>query len=110
VQNPTAQPKLQALCKMGNKRTITNHKTYAICNQTAHNTSDIKTTVLLHRTNYKWLKNSVEDLALMQNQELHETYSRQSSKIQVLEVFLFENQVESVLTVCAHFSLLENHN
>jgi len=27
---------------MGIKTTITNHKTYAICNQTAHNTSDIK--------------------------------------------------------------------
>ena len=56
------------------------------------------------------MKNSVEELALVQNQELHESYSRQSSKIQVLEVFLFENQVECALTVCARFFLLENHN
>jgi len=70
----------------------------------------MKPAVLLHKTNYKWMKNSVKDLALVQNQEWHKTHSRQSSKIQVLEVFLFENQVECVLTVCAHFYLLENHN
>jgi len=28
----------------------------------------IKTTVLLHITDYRWMKNSVEDLALVQNQ------------------------------------------
>jgi len=41
MQNPTAQPKLQMLCNMGTKSTITNHKPYVICNQTTQNTSDI---------------------------------------------------------------------
>jgi len=46
----------------------------------------------------------VEDLALIQN-EFHKNHSRKSSKIQVLKVFLFGNQVECVLTVCAHLAI-----
>jgi len=42
---------------------------------------NIKTTVLLDITDYNWMKNNVEHLALVQNQ-----HSRQSSKIQVLNV------------------------
>jgi len=34
------------------------------------------------------MQNSVEDLALVQNQELHETHSMQGYKIKVLEDFL----------------------
>jgi len=50
------------------------------------------------------MKNNVEDLALIQN-EFHKNHSRKSSKIQVLKVFLFGNQVECVLTVCAHLAI-----
>jgi len=44
---------------MGNKCTITNHKPYVICNQTTHNTRNIKSErnqVLLHKIDYKWMK------------------------------------------------------
>jgi len=59
---------------MGHKTTTTttNHKPFLICNQTTLNTGDYNsvslTTVLLYTTDYKWTKNSVEDLALVQNQ------------------------------------------
>ena len=78
MQNPTAPPKLHTLCNMGTKLTNTNHKTYVTCNHTAHNTRIIKSStklaILLHKIDYKRMKNSVEDLALVQNQELYETH------------------------------------
>jgi len=56
---------------MGTKLTVTKHKPCVICNQTAHNTSDIKSEPKQHyfykNTDYKWMKNNVEDLALVQN-------------------------------------------
>jgi len=82
---------------MGTNLTITNHKTYVICNHTTRNTRIIKSSTkhkyFYTKIDYKWMKNNVEDLALVQNQELHETHLMQGSKIKVLEFFLEVNRM-----------------
>jgi len=69
MQNPTAQTQLQTLCNMGIKTTLTNYNPFVIWNQITHNIRKIKSErtkqYFYTKTEYKRIKNNVEDLTLV---------------------------------------------
>jgi len=108
MYKPLYKPNYNALCNLGTKTTNTNYETYVIWNHslTVHELSRViqnRSTSIL--TNYKWIKNSIEDLALVQNHCCTKPTQWKAPRIKFLRFFLMKSNVMSSQGENRFFSL-----